>query len=62
MHREIGLPLREALRMASLYPAEAVGQEHRLGRIGEGRPASFVHLSDGLEVRNVWIEGERVHG
>jgi N-acetylglucosamine-6-phosphate deacetylase len=60
MHREIGLPLEEALRMASLYPAEAVGQEHRLGRIGEGRPASFVHLSDALEVQSVWIEGKRV--
>jgi N-acetylglucosamine-6-phosphate deacetylase len=60
MHREIGLPLEEALRMASLYPAEAVGQEHRLGRIGEGRPASFVHLSDALEVQSVWIEGRRV--
>jgi len=62
MHREVGLPLEEALRMASLYPARAVGQEHRLGRIGNGRPASFVHLSDALEVRNVWIEGERVQG
>ncbi|WP_311031839.1 N-acetylglucosamine-6-phosphate deacetylase [Mesorhizobium koreense] len=60
MHREIGLPLEEALRMASFYPAEAVGQEHRLGRIGEGRPASFVHLSDALEVQSVWIEGKRV--
>lgn len=61
MHREIGLPLEEALRMASLYPAEAVGQEHHLGRLGEGRPASFVHLSDALEVRSVWIEGKLVH-
>jgi N-acetylglucosamine-6-phosphate deacetylase len=62
MHREIGLPLEEALRMASLYPAEAVAQDHRLGRIGEGCQASFVHLSDALEVRNVWIEGRRVQG
>jgi N-acetylglucosamine-6-phosphate deacetylase len=61
MHREIGLPLEEALRMASLYPARAVGQEHHLGRLGEGRPASFVHLSDALEVRSVWIEGNLVH-
>jgi N-acetylglucosamine-6-phosphate deacetylase len=61
MHHEIGLPLEEALRMASLYPAEAVAQDHRLGRIGEGRPASFVHLSDTLEISNVWIEGKRVH-
>jgi N-acetylglucosamine-6-phosphate deacetylase len=62
MHREIGLPIEEALRMASLYPAQAAGQEHRLGRIGEGRAASFVHLSDALDVRSVWIDGERVHG
>jgi N-acetylglucosamine-6-phosphate deacetylase len=62
MHREVDLPLEEALRMASLYPARAVGQEHRLGRIGKGRPASFVHLSDTLEVRNVWIKGRRVQG
>jgi N-acetylglucosamine-6-phosphate deacetylase len=61
MHREIGLPVEEALRMASLYPAKAVTQDHRLGRIGEGRPASFVHLSDTLEVGNVWIDGKRVH-
>jgi N-acetylglucosamine-6-phosphate deacetylase len=61
MHRDIGLPVEEALRMASLYPARAVGQQHRLGRIGEGRPASFAHLSDALEVRNVWIEGKHVH-
>jgi N-acetylglucosamine-6-phosphate deacetylase len=62
MHREIGLPREEALRMAALYPAQAVGQEHRLGRIGAGRPASFVHLSDELDVRGVWIDGERVQG
>jgi N-acetylglucosamine-6-phosphate deacetylase len=61
VHREIGLPLEEALRMASLYPARAVAQDDRLGRIGEGRPASFVHLSDALEVRGVWIEGEHVY-
>jgi N-acetylglucosamine-6-phosphate deacetylase len=48
--------------MASLYPAQAVGQDHSLGRIGESCPASFVHLSDALEVRNVWIEGRRVQG
>jgi N-acetylglucosamine-6-phosphate deacetylase len=62
MHREIGLPVEEALRMASLYPARTVAQDDRLGRIGEGRPASFVHLSDALDVRGVWIKGTRVQG
>ena len=61
MYREIGLPVEEALRMASLYPARTVAQDDRLGRIGEGRPASFVHLSDALDMRGVWIDGEHVH-
>jgi N-acetylglucosamine-6-phosphate deacetylase len=61
MHREIGLRVEEALRMASLYPAMAVGQEHRLGRIGQGRPASFVHLSDALDVQGVWIDGNQAY-
>ncbi|RWD27628.1 amidohydrolase family protein, partial [Mesorhizobium sp.] len=39
MHRGVGLELGEALRMASLYPAEAVGQAHRLGRFANGTAA-----------------------
>lgn len=62
MHREIGPELGEALRMASLYPAEAIRQDHRLGRIAAGAAASFIHLSDDIDVRNVWIDGVRVHG
>ena len=61
MHLRIGVELGEALRMASLYPAQAVRQEHRLGRIAKGFDASLVHLSDDLSVRNVWIRGARVH-
>jgi N-acetylglucosamine-6-phosphate deacetylase len=60
MHREIGLDLGEALRMASLYPAEAVGQDRRVGRLRSGYAASMVHLSDDLDVLSVWIEGESV--
>lgn len=62
IHREIGLDLDEALRMASLYPAEAVRQEHRLGHLRPGAAASFVHLSENLDIRSVWIDGKRIHG
>lgn len=62
VHRTVGLELGEALRMASLYPAQAVRQDHRLGRIATGFDASLVHLSDALSIRNVWIRGRRVHG
>jgi N-acetylglucosamine-6-phosphate deacetylase len=60
MHETIGLALDEALRMASLYPAQGVGQAVRLGHLGEGAAASIVHLSDALDVEGVWIEGEKV--
>lgn len=61
MHQKVNVELGEALRMASLYPAQAVGQDHRMGRIASGCDASFVHLSDDLAVRNVWIRGRHVH-
>jgi len=59
MHRTIGLELDEALRMASLYPAEAVGQSNRLGRLTRGARANIVALSGDLEIGSVWIEGVR---
>jgi N-acetylglucosamine-6-phosphate deacetylase len=62
MHRVIGLDLAEALRMASLYPAEAAGQAHRLGRLAHGFAANVVALSDALDVKGVWIDGRQVFG
>ncbi|MCW4114232.1 N-acetylglucosamine-6-phosphate deacetylase [Aurantimonas sp. MSK8Z-1] len=57
LHRQVGVPLEEALRMASLYPAEAVGQGDALGSIKPGARASLVHLTSDLELKGVWIDG-----
>lgn len=62
IHKTIGLELGEALRMASLYPAQAVGQGNRLGSFAPGMAANILHLSDALEVRQVWIDGRQVYG
>lgn len=62
MHETIGLELGEVLRMASLYPAEAVGVADRYGRLGKGSVADFVQLGEDLSVRSVWIGGKRVFG
>jgi N-acetylglucosamine-6-phosphate deacetylase len=62
VHRVVGLDLSEALRMASLYPAQAIGQSHLLGRFANVTAANIVVLSDELEVKGVWIEGDRVFG
>ena len=57
MHETIGLPLGEALRMASLYPAESLGPSQRYGSFVKGARADIVHLSEQVEVRSVWIGG-----
>ncbi|WP_395448765.1 N-acetylglucosamine-6-phosphate deacetylase [Aminobacter sp. UC22_36] len=60
MHEKIGEELDEAIRMASLYPAEAVGQDHRLGRLAKGYAANAVQLTDTLDVSATWIDGNKV--
>ncbi len=61
VHETIGLPIEEALRMASLYPAQAMGVAGRHGRLAKGALANLVHLSDQLDVKSVWIEGAAAH-
>lgn len=59
IHRAIGLDLAEALRMASLYPAQAIGQSHRFGRLAKGAAANIVALDASLDVTGVWIDGRK---
>lgn len=56
----LDLPLEEALRMASLYPARAMGIADR-ARIAAGQVADLVLLDDRLNVLNSWIAGEAAH-
>lgn len=60
--RAVGLPLEEALRMASLYPARFLGLGGGYGRLAAGGRADIVHLSDDLDVESVWIGGVRSEG
>ena len=55
--RLLGLPLEEAARMASCYPAQFLGLGDRHGRIAPGYAADFVLLDDALDVRATWIAG-----
>jgi N-acetylglucosamine-6-phosphate deacetylase len=57
---EIGLDISEALRMAALYPAEAIGKAETHGHLRPGATGSFVHLSADRKVRSTWIDGECV--
>ncbi len=57
----VGVPLDEALRMASLYPAEAMGLAQTHGCLKAASRADFVHVSPALDVLEVWIGGETAH-
>ena len=49
----------EALRMASLTPAEFLKLEDR-GRVAKGYRADLVLLDAGLNVKSTWIGGREV--
>ncbi|OBZ97122.1 N-acetylglucosamine-6-phosphate deacetylase [Pararhizobium polonicum] len=59
-HEKLNLPLDEALRMASAYPADAIGITARKGRLLPGLDADFVLLTKGLEMASTWIGGSCV--
>lgn len=56
----VGTGIDEAVRMASLYPAECMGIDQRHGHLKPGAVASFVHLGPDHQVRQVWINGKPV--
>ena len=60
MRDVVGLDLEEALRMASLYPAEAIGMTGRKGRLTHGHDADFTVIDTGLNVAATWIAGTQV--
>ena len=55
--RFAGIGWFEAARMASLYPAKALGLKDRLGRIRPGYQASFIAVDGERGVTRVWIDG-----
>jgi len=57
-----GVPLVEAVRMATLTPARALGLAHRCGQLAPGLDADLVWLSAELELRATYVRGRRILG
>lgn len=53
---EVGTPLEEALRMASLYPAQVMRLDKKYGRIEKGFAAEFVLFDEAFKVKQVIVE------
>jgi N-acetylglucosamine-6-phosphate deacetylase len=59
---DVGLPIEDAVRMASTTPARVLGMDGRVGTVEPGREADLVVLDDGLEVTAVMAGGSWVRG
>jgi N-acetylglucosamine-6-phosphate deacetylase len=57
VHRTLDVPLGEAVRMASAYPADAVGLSATKGRLLPGLDADFVVLTEDLDMAATYIGG-----
>ena len=60
MHRQAGIDLPTAVRMATLTPATIVGWSREIGSLEVGKRADVLLLDADLAVRAVFIDGERV--
>jgi N-acetylglucosamine-6-phosphate deacetylase len=60
MRDAVDIDLEEALRMASLYPAEAIGLAGRKGRLTHGHDADFAVIDGDVNVASTWIAGTPV--
>lgn len=52
------IPLPNALRMASLIPAEIIGLDDQIGKLAPGYVANLVRLDQSLSVKQVWLAGQ----
>ncbi|WP_018099389.1 N-acetylglucosamine-6-phosphate deacetylase [Sinorhizobium meliloti] len=59
-HETLGLSMEEALRMASAYPADAMGLSSRKGRLLPGTDADFLLLTPELHLQSTWIAGREI--
>ncbi len=61
LHLTLGLPLADALQLAALFPAQAVGAAD-IGHLQPGARADFVALTPAITAAATWIGGQQVTG
>jgi N-acetylglucosamine-6-phosphate deacetylase len=58
---KVEVPLVEAIQMATLNPARALGLEETIGSLAVGLEADLAILDDQLQVAMTFVGGQRVH-
>lgn len=57
----VGIALDETLRMATLYPARAIGVESQLGSIAPGKVANLTAFNHDFQILSTYVNGEEVY-
>ena len=60
MVQKAGLPLHEAVNMASLHPARLIHKDDEIGSIAVGKRADLVLLEEKLLTRRVFVDGHEI--
>lgn len=60
--KHVGLPLDETLRMATLYPAKAIGVENKLGRVKSGMIANLAIFDSNFTIKATVVNGQYQQG
>lgn len=61
MVHEVGVPLPEAVQMATLNPARAIGLENAAGQLAVGRAADLVIMDEDLRIALTLVNGRIVY-
>jgi N-acetylglucosamine-6-phosphate deacetylase len=55
--RYVGIPMEEALRMGSFYPASLIGKADQTGKIKAGFKANLVTFNSDYKAQKVFLNG-----
>lgn len=58
-HKHIGLPLHQAINLASLTPAKIIGADKDVGSIDTGKQADFLIVSPNFKLEQVYRNGQK---
>ena len=58
MVNEVGISQDDAIRMASLIPAQVLGMESEIGCLVPDAQADFLWMKNDLEIEKVWVGGK----
>lgn len=59
--KQVGVPFVEAIKIASLNPARAIGLDDRLGSIEDGKDASLIVIDESINVYMAMVNGQIVY-